>query len=247
MPKLIVGNWKANPKSALEAKKLAQGIHSLLTKAKKTAILAVPTPFFETVKSLKSKRLILAAQDVSNFSVGAHTGEVPAEMLATYGIKYAIVGHSERRAQGEGLEVLNQKLLRLFSANITPILCVGELSREHLDRALSFIKQQIESACVGITRAKITKLVIAYEPVWAIGKDAEREATPEECKEIVIYIRKIIADIYGQPIAKEIQILYGGSVDQKNAKMFLEHGGVQGLLVGRASLDPKAFSAITSL
>lgn len=248
MSLLVIANWKANPKTQIEAKKLAKAIHQYLVKSKKTAVLAVPAPFFDAIKSLKSKRIILGAQDISSFSTGAHTGETPGEILKSFGVNYVIIGHSERRALGEPHAVVNQKILKALSLGITPVVCIGELSREHLDRALSFVRLQIETALVGISRTKITKVVIAYEPVWAISSNNGRQATPEECNEMIVYIRKTIADIYGQTIAKQIRILYGGSVSgKKDATDFAKHGGAQGFLVGRASLDPSSFSTILSV
>lgn len=248
MSLLVIANWKANPKTITQAKKLAKAVYTYLTKSKKTAVLAVPAPYFAVINNLKSKRILLGAQDISSFSSGPHTGDIPGEILSSFGVRYVIVGHSERRALGEPHSLINQKIIRALNFNITPVVCVGELSREHLDRALSFVKQQIETALVGISRTKITKVVIAYEPVWAISSNNGRQATPEECKEMIVYIRKTIADIYGQTIAKQMRILYGGSVSgKKDATDFAKNGGAQGFLVGRASLDPKSFDAIVSL
>ena len=208
--------------------------------AQTTLVVCAPFVFLPILKKIGlSARLSLGVQDVSAFFGGAHTGDVSGEMAKDAGARYAIVGHSERRAMGESNALINQKIICALSAPLTPILCVGERDRDHGVWYLHEIKKQLEECLAGIPRAKISSVVIAYEPVWAIGKDAVRETTPEECREMMIYIRKVLADSHGAKIAHAVRILYGGSVDEKNGASYLSAGSADGLLPGRLSLEPK--------
>ena len=234
---IIVANWKMNPKNEREAVRLAKAID------KKGAIIAPPFIFLPAVKkALRSASL--ASQDISWTDAGPATGEISPAMLKNYGVKYAIIGHSERRAQGESDELINKKIKTALKHSITPVVCVGETNRDHAMKYLHAVKRQIEESFKGLTGPAFKKIVIAYEPVWAVGSDAAREATPAECTEMAIFIKKVLHDKFGAGASKNIRILYGGSVDEKNASAFLQFGGVEGLLIGRASLDPEKFNKI---
>jgi triosephosphate isomerase len=190
------------------------------------------------------KKITLSAQDVSLYREGAHTGEVSAKMLADSKVSYVLIGHSERRAQGETNASVNTKVKEVIHAKLSPIICIGEKVRDESVWYMHEIKTQLAEALVGITKKQLTSLVIAYEPVWAIGKNAKREATPMECEEMVLYIRKILADLYDAKSANAVPILFGGSVSEKNADLFIAQGRAQGLLVGRASLSIISFRAL---
>ena len=168
-------------------------------------------------------------------------------MLKNFGTEYVIVGHSERRKLGDTNIDINKKIITSIKNSFIPIFCIGEVTRDANGFYLSFIKEQIHSGLKGVVKSQMNKIVIAYEPVWAIGSSAVREATPTEFIEMKIFIKKIIADMYDIKTANEIKIIYGGSVNPLNAGLFLKEGGADGLLVGRDSLNVKKFSSIINL
>ncbi|MCX6755197.1 MAG: triose-phosphate isomerase [Candidatus Nomurabacteria bacterium] len=237
--KIIISNWKMNPTSLKEAVKLAKASD------KKDVVLCVPFVYLKEVKKV-IKKAKLGAQDVFTEESGAYTGEISVKMLADIGVKYVILGHSERRAMGENNEKVNKKIKTLIDIGITPVLCIGEKERDENHDYLIFVKKQIEECLSGINKNLINKMVIAYEPIWAIGKNAFREATPAEFLEMKIFIKKVIINILGDKI--EIpSIIYGGSVDEKNTRWFAEDGEADGFLIGRASLDSKKFKEIVKI
>jgi triosephosphate isomerase len=245
--KIIVGNWKMNPLTGKEAEKLLTNISKNIHNLKKTEVVACP-PFLYTEKLKKiSKKISLGAQDAFAGEIGAFTGEISAQMLYDLGARFVILGHSERRAMGEGNDLVNKKVKGAFSSGLRPILCVGESIRDENHEYLSFVKTQLIECLAGVSKNSIDKLIIAYEPVWAIGKGALREATPEEFREMSIFIKKILSDKFGVENADRIKIIYGGSVNPGNSLSFLEHGGADGFLVGRDSLDAKKFSEIIKI
>lgn len=244
--KLIVGNWKMNPTSNREAKQ----IFMVIRKAGSTLrnVQTVVCPPFLYIESLRhlltGHRVVLGAQDMFWKEEGSYTGEISSKMLAESGVRHVILGHSERRALGETNEEVNRKVKACFKYNITPILCIGESTRDNERNYLNFIREELEESLAGLPKTAIQKVIIAYEPIWAVGKEAKREATPEESQEMIIFIKKILSDFFGVKAIEGLQTLYGGSVNPKNAGEFLKDGGVDGLLVGRDSLDPKRFSLI---
>ena len=250
--KIIVANWKMNPSSVLEAKSLFSVVCRAARRLRKTQVVVCPPSLFlGDVRKSISQKCSIGAQDVSSRSVlsgvGAYTGEISSVMLASLGIAHVIVGHSERRASGEADEIVNRKLLGALRAGLTPILCIGEGVRDKEGEYLHFLRNQIAGSLGRIKRAQVSKIIIAYEPIWAIGKNAERVDTPDELFETTIFIRKILGESYGRSVAMTVPIVYGGSVDEKNAEALLTHGGVRGFLVGRASLNAKAFIEIMKI
>jgi triosephosphate isomerase len=242
--KIIIGNWKMNPLILKEAERLFNNIAKNVSAVKKTEIVVCP-PFLylEKLKKL-SKKIILGAQDASWGDVGAFTGEVSAPMLYEIGARYVILGHSERRAMGESNGEINKKTKAALAGGLRPILCVGESARDENHGYFSLVKNQIEECLDGVSKNSIAKIVIAYEPVWAISTTVYRkDATPEDCREMAIFIRKILSDKFGNE-ASRIRIIYGGSVNERDAEGFLKEGNVDGLLPGRASLDANKFSEI---
>ncbi|MBK5215678.1 MAG: triose-phosphate isomerase [Candidatus Pacebacteria bacterium] len=247
MNRVVVANWKMNPPSQKEAEVLFKASHSLIKNIKNTKIIICPPfPFLFIAKKFKNKNVFLGSQNVSSEAEGSYTGEVSPKMLKNMGVSYVIVGHGERRLLGDTNEIVNKKILNLLKFKLFPILCVGENKRESDGRYLSFVEEQIKNSLFGIPGTQLKNIIIAYEPIWAIGKNATREATKDEFMEMKIFIKKIIADIYSPKIAHSIIILYGGSVNPQNTKSFIEDGGAEGLLVGRDSINPKKFGAILS-
>jgi triosephosphate isomerase len=247
--KLIIGNWKMNPSSLKEAEKLFFDIAKSISGIKKTEIVICP-PFLylERLKKI-SKKIALGGQNAFGAESGAYTGEVSAEMLYNIGAKYVILGHSERRALGETNTDVNKKIKAAFSAGLIPILCVGEVERDHNHEYFNFVKEQVKECLNDIPKNLLYKIIIAYEPVWAISTSSNRhDATSGDSREMAIFIRKIISDRLGnQTKMKMPRVIYGGSVNERDAQDFIQNGGVDGLLPGRASLDPKKFSEIVRI
>lgn len=245
--RIVASNWKMNPLTVKEA-------IALFSAAKKVAgacanvqtVICPPALYLKTLSNAVSgHRYLVGVQDIfEKQGVGAYTGSISAQMAKNAGAVWAIVGHSERRALGETNEIVHAKVLAALGAGLTAILCIGERERDHDGFYLSFIKEELENCLAGVSQKKLGQIVIAYEPIWAIGAEAAGADTPGSLFEMVIYIRKVLVGIFGSRLGLEIPIIYGGSVDAMNAKELLEKGDVRGFLVGRASLDIKTFSAI---
>ena len=248
--KIICGNWKMNPRSLKEAEKLFNDIAKNILEIKKTEVVVCPPflflPAFAKASTGKGKvkKIILGAQNDFPGEVGAFTGEISAEMLYNLGVRYVILGHSERRAQGESDSDINKKIKSSLAMGLRPILCVGEQVRYPNHDYFNLIKTQLGTCLEGISKNSVAKIIIAYEPIWAISTTLDRkDATASDSHEMSIFIRKILFDKFGKDMS-QIRIVYGGSVNERDAEDFLKHGGVDGLLVGRASLDAKKFGAI---
>lgn len=221
------------------AKKFAQALKRASAKLPGTeAWLAVPAPLLAPLKGTAT----IGAQDISQFAEGAHTGEVSAALARHAGASFSLVGHSERRAMGESDESVREKLVRAAEAALAPVLCIGERERSPEGAHWSELEAQLFSALRSTQRS--SKLIIAYEPVWAIGKHSDDAMKPAELEETVIFIRKTLADILGRAEALKVPVLYGGSVDKENAPSLIAEGGVNGFLVGRASTKLDSFVAI---
>lgn len=247
MNKLVVANWKMNPESLKEAESIYNGIFAIAKGLKNIDIVICPPfPFLSISPKLKNKNIKLGAQNLFYETSGSFTGQVSPKMLSNLGVKYIIVGHSESRSFGDTNDIVSKKILASLKAKITPILCIGESTRDNHGEYLSFIKNQIHECLSSISKIQIKNIVIAYEPVWAIGANAIREATPDEFIEMRIFIKRVITDTYGAKIANDISIIYGGSVHPENARSFIINGEADGLLIGRDSLVLKKFGAILS-
>lgn len=238
---LVVGNWKMNPVSLKLAEKTFSEISKKIKTKKGIFIIVCPPYLYLSALSKKSRTISLGAQNVFYEKEGAFTGEISPTMLKDLGVKYVILGHSERRMLGEKEEHVAKKVSIVLKAGLTPIICVGEKERDTNHKYLQFIEQEIKSATSLISKNLISKVIFAYEPIWAIGKDALRQATSEEAREMSIFLHKVISDLSSPSISKSVKILYGGSVDEKNAKEFIKNSGMDGLLVGRASLNANQF------
>ncbi len=243
--KIVVANWKMNPGTILEAKKLFSGIKSKSPSLSKTQVVVCPPFIFLSLfTNQKSKSFSLGAQDVFWQNGGSHTGEISAPMLKNLGILYAIVGHSERRILGETSETVSKKAKALIGEKIIPIVCIGERERDSHGDYLGVLQNQIKTSFVGISKRDLEKCIIAYEPIWAIGKTAKDAMDSSKLHETVLYIQKTLTEMYGRDVAKKVAILYGGSVEPINAHDLIKNGNVSGFLVGHASLDAKEFGEI---
>lgn len=246
--KIIIGNWKMNPVTAKEAEKLLGSVVKNIPTLKNTEVVICP-PFLYIDRLRKvSKKVSFGAQDAFWGEVGAFTGEVSTEMLYEAGARYVVVGHSERRALGETDPTINKKVKGALASSLTPVLCVGEVSRDAGHGHFDIVKMQIQECLKGIPKNAISKIIIAYEPVWAISSTPNRrDATSADSLEMAIFIRRVLSDLSSPAVAKETTVIYGGSVNDKDVGEFLEHGGVDGVLAGRASLDPKKFTEIVRI
>ncbi len=238
---IVVANWKMNPESLEKAKEIFNRVRKTAKELRNTDIVVCPPfPFIFPLSKLNyPKNVFLGAQNVSTELKGAFTGEVSVDMVKDLGTKFVIVGHSERRAMGETGEIVAKKLQIAFDAGLTPILCIGEKQRDKDGSHLSLIKNQIKEALTGLHKKHLVGIVIAYEPVWAIGKSYKEAMTPTDIHETVLFIKKIIAETFGRDIAGGCKILYGAAVEAENARAVLEQGNVGGFLVGHASLKPE--------
>jgi triosephosphate isomerase len=246
--KIVVANWKMNPQSKKEAEIIFKNVSFIIKNLKKIDVIVCPPfPYLYLKDKIKNKKLKLGSQDVFYEKEGSYTGEISIDMLKNFGVEYVIVGHSERRMVGDTNEIVNKKILISLKSKINPIFCVGENNRDTNGFYLSFIKKQIEEGLKGVAKPQVKNIIIAYEPIWAIGSNALRVATPSEFLEIRIFIKKVIADMYDVKTANEVKIIYGGSVNPLNAESFIKEGGALGLLVGRDSLNKKKFSEIINL
>jgi len=242
---LIVSNWKAYIADTKTAKALVAAAKRA-TRSKVQLIIAPPAPYiglFTDGKAPKSKKLSFAAQDVSLSTGGAATGEVTAVALAGLGLTHVIVGHSERRAMGETDDVILAKVQHVLANGLTPILCIGERQRDPEAKYLSFLRMQLAAVFTPLSPRDRGRVIVAYEPIWAIGKSASDSIQPHDLHEMVLYIRKVLAD-YLPSGAKNISILYGGSVEPANIRALAEEGQVQGFLVGRASTDVASYTGL---
>ena len=242
--KIIIANWKMNPLSEKEAEKLFTNIANNISNIKKTDIVICP-PFLYLSKLKKiSKKINLGAQDAFWGSTGAFTGQISGEMLSNSGVKYVILGHSERRELGESNILINKKIKGALSFGLTSILCVGDKERDENHEYFNFVKTQIEECLDEIKKEQLSKMIIAYEPVWALSTTVGRkDATPDDSREMSVFIRKILSDKFGVK-TKMPRIIYGGSVNDKSCEGFLAKGGVDGALPGAASLNADKFLEI---
>ena len=243
---ILVANWKNHPDSLVQANKIINGLRKKSAEFKKiSTFIAPPLTYFESVSNKTSSFSNLASQDIF-VGKGTTTGSVGVDILKSFGVRLSIIGHSERRALGETDEMVAEKIKTALKENIIPLLCIGEKERDAEGNYLEFIRHELRASLSGVKKKEVVnKLVVAYEPIWAIGSKAKGAVLPEDLTQMVLYIKKILTDIYDRKTADTIPILYGGSTDAKNAST-LAQTGVNGFLVGRASLDPKSFAEIAS-
>lgn len=229
-----------------QVKPFAEELKTLSPRAKwcETVICAPFVDLPAALKAFKDSKIAIGAENLNENSKGAFTGEVSADMLVDMGVKYVIIGHSERRQYyGETDISVNKKVHAALEAGLQPIVCVGEsLEQRELGITIELITLQVRTALANVPADKIRKIVIAYEPIWAIGTG--KTATAEQANEVCCAIRAIIRDIYGARIARAVTIQYGGSMNDKNAAELLAQPDIDGGLIGGASLIPQKFAAI---
>jgi len=240
--KLIVGNWKMNPITLDEAKKIASKIKRIApTLTTVETVIAPPFPFIVPCGSRKRlKNFSLGAQSVSfEIDRGPYTGEVSATILSQVDVKYVIIGHSEQRARGETDEMVSRKVKAVLEAGLSPIVCVGEVSRDETGDYLAVLKNQIKNSLANVEAKSIGDIILAYEPVWAIG--ATEPMKNEDIYESSLFVKKVFSDIFSPEAGVKVRVLYGGSVNYRNAGDIIRIGKVDGLLVGRESVNVPGF------
>lgn len=257
MAKIIIANWKMNPQTNKEARRIFNSLTNNLQqttynkKLKNTEIVVCP-PFVylpplsvishKSLVSIGAQDLFWSASGRTPAGGGAYTGEISAGMLKDLKCKYVIIGHSERRRYlSETDEMINKKVLVALKAGLKIILCVGEHHRENIHEIPKVVEEQVAAALNGVQKSYVNKIIIAYEPVWAIGTGTPD--TPEGAMMAAVLIRKTAIGILGQN-AKNLPVIYGGSVNAENSAKFINHDGIDGVLVGGASLDPEEFTKI---
>lgn len=240
---LIIANWKAYVDQVKRAKELVAITKRLASRSKHTFVLAPSHPHLGLFPKAGKRNFQFAAQDVSEKSGGAATGETPASLLRELGVGYVILGHSERRALGESDAEIAAKAKQAFAAGLTPILCIGERERDEDAKYVNILREEL-SVLEVLAPKERAKVIIAYEPIWAIGKSARDAITPHDLKEMVLYIRKLLTPHVPQAIANKMKVIYGGSVEPGNIKLLAEEGAVDGFLIGHASVEPRTFSAL---
>ena len=236
---VIAGNWKMNM-TATETKKFAEELRKIMPRAKwcETLICVPACNISVAAKAFKDLRISVGAENVYFEEKGAYTGEISPAMLTDAGVKYVIIGHSERREYfAETDETVNKKVLKAFEHGLTPIICCGEsLTQREQGITIDWIRQQIKIAFQNVTADQAKTAVIAYEPIWAIGTG--KVATTEQAEEVCAAIRACIGEIYDEATAEAIRIQYGGSVSAASAPELFAQPNIDGGLVGGASLKP---------
>lgn len=243
---IIAGNWKMN-NTIDEGLKLVEELKTLVKGAACDVVVCPPFVALDAVlKAVKGTNVKVGAQNMHFEEKGAYTGEVAPAMLAAMGVDYVIIGHSERRQYfNETDETVNKKTKKAFEHNITPIVCCGEsLEEREANVTEEVLGRQIKLDLAGLTKDQVEKLVVAYEPIWAIGTG--KTATDEQANETIAYIRNVIAGMYGKETAEKTRIQYGGSVKPSTIKAQMAQSDIDGALVGGASLKAEDFAAIVN-
>jgi triosephosphate isomerase len=242
--KVLVGNWKMY-KNVKEAEAFAEEFKVLFTNSEHEVGFCCPfIQLVELRKAFEGTPVKVGAQNMHYEEEGAYTGEISPNMLTEIGVDYCIIGHSERRQYfGETDETVNLKLKASYKHGITPILCVGEnLEQRDGDKAQDVVKSQIKNDLEGLISSDVAQMILAYEPIWAIGTG--RTASPEQAEEMCAFIRETIKDLYDSTVSERVRIQYGGSVKPANAKELMTQTNIDGALVGGASLKAEDFIKI---
>jgi len=244
---LIAGNWKMN-KTPAEGAELAKEVAAFVKKDGSVEVVVCPTAVSldRVSRVIEDSAVKLGAQNLYPKASGAYTGEISAEMLREVFARYVILGHSERREYfGESDAFVNQKVKFSLENNLGPILCIGEtLDQREAGDTLAVVKTQLLGGLEGVSEADLPKVVVAYEPVWAIGTG--KTATPEMAQEVHASIRSLLSEKYGPSVSSKVRILYGGSMKPANARELLAQPDIDGGLIGGASLDAKSFSELVA-
>jgi triosephosphate isomerase len=242
---IIAGNWKMN-KTVAESLDLVHGLKLELSNVKEVDMVVCPpyTALGEVSKAILDSNIRLGAQNMSEHNVGAFTGEIAAVMLKEFSVRYVILGHSERRQyQRESDALISKKAQAAHGASLKPIVCVGEtLAEREANHTEKVLETQVRGSLAGLSKDQMVETIIAYEPVWAIGTG--KTATTAQAQEAHAFIRKLLARIFDETVARRVRIQYGGSVKPSNARELMSQPDVDGALVGGASLEVRSFADI---
>ena len=242
---LIAGNWKMN-KTVSDTVDLIGEINSMVGNETSVQVCICPpfTSLSKASESVEQSQLLLGAQDMNAAASGAYTGEISAEMLRALYVSFVILGHSERRQYyGETNQIVNKKILTAIENNLKPIYCIGEtLEEREAGQTMEVVRSQVREGLENFPANSIESLVLAYEPVWAIGTG--RTASPDQAQEAHAFSRSVLQDMFGEAISQSIRIQYGGSVKPANTQELMSQEDVDGALVGGASLEAESFSEI---
>lgn len=238
---IIAGNWKMH-KTVAEAVAFIDAVKTEIVSSDVEALVCAPFTLLPSlVEATKGTAIKVGAQNMHFEDKGAYTGEVSADMLLDIGVTHVIIGHSERRQYfAETDETVNKKTIKALQKGLTPIVCCGEtLEQREAGETKALVKVQIEKAFAGISAADAPKVVIAYEPIWAIGTG--KTASSQDANDVIAYIRQVLEGIYGDETSEEVRIQYGGSVKPSNVEEIMNESDIDGALVGGASLEPSDF------
>jgi len=242
---IVAGNWKMN-KTVAEALDLVRGLKSELVNIKEVDIVVCPpfTALSEVAQAIRGSNIQLGAQNMSEHGAGAYTGEIAAEMLKELGVRYVILGHSERRQyQKESDELISKKAQAAHAASLRPIVCVGEaLAEREAGQTEKVLETQVRGSTKGLSKEQMIETIIAYEPVWAIGTG--KTATTVQAQGAHAFIRGLLVKLFDENVARRVRVQYGGSVKPSNARELMSQPDVDGALVGGASLEAKSFVEI---
>ena len=243
--KLIVANWKMNPRTLREAKKIFNDFKKeKINYTNKTVVFCPPSIFLRDIKAMyRGVKIFFGAQDAHFEDEGQYTSDISIPMIKEAGARFVIIGHSEVRVKGETDEIVAKKVFKALKEDLHVLLCIGEKEHDKQAKYLEIVSEQLKSALRYVSPALVKKLNIVYEPIWAIGKGATAMST-HDIHFMNLFIKKELIQKFGKQIGSKIPILYGGSVDSYNTKSIMEEGMVDGVLVGRASLNSGEFSKI---
>ena len=243
---ILVANWKNHPGSLTLAKALLREMAKDSRFYRNLSLfIAPPYPYFESVSDRLGSFGRLAAQNISSLPPGNYTGQVTPDILKSFGVRLAILGHSERRGLGETSEHVAKKVKTALRLGIVPLVCVGELSRDEDGEHFEFLRDELKLSLAGLNREMVlSRLTLAYEPVWAIGKHARDAMVSADLSQTVLFIKNVLPNMFGRVAPEPIPVLSGGSVEPANAKRLLSETGIKGFLVGHASLDARSLRDI---
>lgn len=240
----VIGNWKTHPTTHAEAEKIFTGITKNMPRTTNILVgICAPDLFLAHLKKIyRGTKVLLGGQNVARYMNGSHTGEVLPGMLKAAGATYVVIGHSERRGDGETSAEVAEKIQTALKGGLTPIICFGERERDFHGEYLKVLASQLHDTLSGVTPAQLKKCILAYEPVWAIGKSADDALDADGLHQTVLFIRKVLVERYSRSVGLAVPLLYGGSVEPGNSDDLITD--VDGYLVGHASLVPDDFIAI---
>lgn len=247
MKAIVIGNWKMKITTVIDAQILARSVEGSLRSLESTDVVMCPSHVhLVPVMHAGFGGIMIGAQNCHKEPKGSFTGSVSPTQLRDIGVSYVLLGHSERRKAGETNGDVNIKVRSVMRAGMIPVVCLGEDTRDDTDSYKEVIKTQVRESLDGVSSDELASIIIAYEPVWAIGSKANRECTPIECKQAIETIHETLGEMH-QGMIRKPRVIYGGSVNRDNVAGYILHGKANGVLPGRASLDPDHFVDIVRI